>query len=133
MIPRNQLFLVIVIILILDFSAIFLSNTTGMIVSSRENPFTVSEVYDKVLLGEDVFVKGRVTEVLEDHVSEKGFVYQQFMISDGEEEIKVFCSIKYGRTKVKEGDQIVFDGEFRKYYGTYEISGFCSEIRKINV
>ncbi|NIO21572.1 MAG: hypothetical protein GTN76_12720 [Candidatus Aenigmarchaeota archaeon] len=126
---RKQLVLVIAVILILDFSAIFLSSTTGRIVSSEENPFTVSEVFDKVILEEDVFVKGEVTNILEDHVSSKGFSYQQFMISDGEEEIKVFCSVKYGRTKVKEGDQIIFDGEFKKYYGTYEIYGFCSEIR----
>ena len=130
MIPRKQLILVIAIILIFDILAISLSSITGKIVSSELHPFTVSEVFERSLLGEDVFVKGEVTKVLPDHISKKGFRYQQFVISDGEESIKVFCYTKYGRTSVKEGDGIVFDGEFKKYYGTYEISGFCSEIRK---
>jgi hypothetical protein len=131
MIPRNQWILVVLVILILDVTSVYLSGVAGRIVSSEVSPFSVSEVFDNVLLGEDVFVKGEVTEVLGDHVSEKGFAYQEFVISDGEEEIKVFCSVKYGRTEVKEGDQIVFEGEFRKYYNTHEIYGFCSEIRKI--
>jgi len=121
------------LILILDIAAVSLSNTTGKIVSSELRPLSVSEVFESALLGEDVFVKGEVTEVLKDHVSKKGYVYQQFVISDGEEEIKVFCSVKYSRAEVSEGDEIVFDGEFRKYYNTYEIYGFCSEIKKINI
>lgn len=130
---RKQWIVVILMIIVLDVVAIHLSNTTGRIVSSELRPFTVSEVYDRVLLGEDVFVRGKVTEVLEDHVSKKGFEYQEFMISDREKEIRIFCSVKYGRADVREGDEILFDGEFKKYYGTYEIYGFCSEIRKIKV
>jgi hypothetical protein len=129
MIPRNQWILVVLVILILDVTSVYLSGVAGKIVSSEARPFSVSEVYDRVLLGEDVYVKGKVTEVLEDHVSEKGFAYQEFVISDGEEEIRIFCSVKYGRTEVKEGEDIVFEGDFRKYYNTYEIYGFCSEIR----
>ncbi len=118
------------VILFLDFTAVHLSNVTGNVVSSESRPFTVSEVFDNVLLEEDVFVKGEVTKVLDDHTSEKGFIYQEFMISDGEKSIKVFCSVKYGRADVSEGDEIVFDGEFKKYYNQYEIYGFCSEIRE---
>ncbi|UCC92045.1 MAG: hypothetical protein JSV39_02175 [Candidatus Aenigmatarchaeota archaeon] len=121
--------MVIAIILILNLIAIYLSNTTGRIVSGELLPFTVSEVFDKVLLGEDVFVTGEVIKVLDDHVSKKGYEYQQFFISDGSENIKVFCSVKYGRTDISEGDEILFDGEFKKYYGTHEIYGFCSEIK----
>ena len=131
--PRRQWIAVIVIIVILDMAAISLSSTTGKIVSSESRPFSVSEVFDNVLLGEDVYVEGRVTKVLPDYISKKGFRYQQFMISDAEEEIKVFCSIKYGKADIREGDEVVFDGEFQKYYNTYEISGFCSEIAKINI
>jgi hypothetical protein len=127
--PRRQWILVLVIILILDLLVFSFSGTSGRIIYHEENPLTVSDVFDNVLLGEDVFIKGEVTEVLDDHVSEKGFEYQEFMISDGEESIKVFCSVKYGRTDVSEGDQIVFDGEFKKYYNQYEIYGFCSEIK----
>jgi hypothetical protein len=130
--PRKQWIILVAVILILDLVAISLSNTSANIVSSEFRPFTVSEVFDNVLLEEDVFVKGKVTEVLEDHTSEKGFVYQEFMISDGKEEIKVFCSVKYGRAEVSKGDEIVFDGEFKKYYNQYEIYGFCSEIRTTN-
>lgn len=126
---RNQWILVISLILILDFSAVYLSGVTGNMVSSKSRPFTVSEVYEGSLLGDYVYVKGKVAEVLEDHVSERGYKYQQFVISDGKESIKVFCSVKYGRTNAKEGDHIVFEGEFKKYYGTYEIYGFCSEIK----
>jgi len=127
---RKQMILVVVTILVLNITAIFLSNTTGRIVSSESCPFSVSEVFDEALLGEDVFVKGLVTKVLPDHISKKGFRYQQFIISDGKEEIRIFCSVKYGRTKAKEGDEIIFDGEFKKFHGIYEIYGFCSEVLK---
>jgi|GEM_PF-1750074 len=126
--PRRQWIIVILVIVFLDFAAVYLSSVTGNVVSSGSRPFTVSEVFEHSLLGDYVYIRGEVTEVLEDHISKKGFVYQQFVISDGEEEIKCFCSVKYGRTEVKEGDEIFFDGEFRKYYNTYEIYGFCSEI-----
>ena len=128
---RKQWIAVIVIILILDLLAIYFSNVTANPVSSEFRPFTVSEVFSNSLLGDYVYVRGKVTEVLEDHVSKKGFVYQQFIISDSEEEIKVFCSVKYGRVELNEGDEIVFDGEFKKYYNQYEIYGFCSEIRTL--
>ncbi len=128
---RKQLILVVVTILILDIAALFLSSTTGRVVSSEFRPFSVSEVFDKVLLGEDVFVKGMVTKVLPDHISKKGFRYQQFIISDGKEEIRIFCSVKYGRANVTDGMEIVFDGKFKKYHRIYEIYGFCSEIREV--
>jgi hypothetical protein len=128
---RRQWIIVILVIVALDVLAVYLSGVTGNVVSSESRPFTVSEVFSNSLLGDYVYVRGEVKEVLEDHVSEKDFAYQQFVISDGEEEIKLFCSVKYGRADVREGEKIFFDGEFKKYYGTYEISGFCSEIRKI--
>lgn len=127
--PRRQWVAVVTLILILNLIAVYLSNASGNIVSSESRPFTVSEVFDNALLDEYVFVKGKVTEALEDHTSKKGFVYQEFIISDGSESLKVFCSIKYGKTDVSEGDEIIFDGEFKKYYNQYEIYGFCSEIK----
>lgn len=128
--PRKQWTVLILVILVLDLVAMHVSKVTGDVVSSEERPFTVSEVYDLSLLGDYVYVRGEVKEVLEDHMSEKGFTYQDFILTDGEESIKLFCSTKYGRAEVKEGEEILFDGEFQKYYNTYEIYGFCSEIRK---
>ncbi len=125
----KQWAVVVTIFLILDVLAVWIPSATDAF-PGKSVPLPVSEVFDKVLLGEDVLVKGRVTKVLEDYVSKKGFVYQQFMISDGEEEIRIFCSTKYGKTKVTKGEEIAFEGEFKKYHGTYEIYGFCSEIRK---
>ena len=128
---RKQLFVIVLIITVLDIAAIYLHAASASPVSSELHPFTVSEVFSSSLLGDYVYVKGKVTEILEDHVSEKGFIYQQFMVSDREETIKLFCSTKYGRTEVHEGEEIIFDGEFKKYYGTYEIYGFCSEVRTV--
>ena len=125
--PRRQWILVIVIILILDLLAIYF--TAAGRVSSAARPFSVSEVYGKVLLGEEVFIRGKIVKVLGDYVSRKGYVYQQFVISDGSENIKIFCSTKYGRAEVEEGEEIVFEGEFKKYHGTYEIYGFCSQLQ----
>ncbi|MCK5021611.1 MAG: hypothetical protein KAS32_31680 [Candidatus Peribacteraceae bacterium] len=122
--------ILITIIVVLDVAAIGISSVTGNIASSENVPFTVSEVYEKSLIGDYVYVKGTVSKVLSDHTSEKGFKYQQFMLSDVEQKIKIFCSVKYGRTDVSEGDEILFNGEYKKFYNTYEIYGFCSEIIK---
>ncbi len=67
---------------------------TGNLIRS-DDVTGVSRVYSNVLLGERVKVRGRVSEVMDDHVSGKGYLYQQFMITEGGEEIKVFCSVKF--------------------------------------
>ena len=90
---------------------------------------TVSGIYEKSLIDDYVYVKGKVSNVLSDHTSEKGFDYQQFIVSDDKNSIKIFCSVKYGRTDVSVGDNILFNGEYKKFYNTYEIYGFCSEIK----
>lgn len=131
MTPRKQWIVVISFILFLDVVAIAISNVTGNIAYGEDRPFTTSELYDNALLGEYVYIEGRISKVLEDHTSEKGYDYQQFIMTDGEEEIKAFCSVKYGRSEAKEGDEIIFDGEFKKFYGSYEIYGFCSEVKII--
>jgi len=127
--PRKQWFLVIVIVVILDFAALGFSNFTAMSVSTEQKPLAVSELFRTALLGEEVFIKGNVTEVLPEYKSDKGFSYQQFVISDGDESIKIFCSEKYGNASAKAGDDIIFEGTFQKYQSTFEIYGFCSEIK----
>jgi predicted extracellular nuclease len=126
-----QWILVVSAIVVMDAAALGLSNATGNAVSNGQNPLPVSGVFSGALLGEEVGVKGTVTKVLPEYTSKKGFAYQQFLISDGEEELKVFCSEEYGKSEAKEGDEIVFEGKFQKYYEQYEIYGFCSEIKKI--
>jgi hypothetical protein len=126
---RRQWILVIVIIVILDFAALGFSSFTAMSVSTEQKPFAVSELFRTALLGEEVFIKGSVTEVLPEYTSEKGYNYQQFMLSDGDESIKLFCSAKYGKSEAKAGDEIIFEGTFQKYGITFEIYGFCSEIK----
>jgi hypothetical protein len=44
-------------------------------------------------------------------------------------EMKIFCSEEYGKSNAEEGDEILFEGTFQKYYNEYEIYGFCSEIK----
>ena len=130
---RRQWILVISAILVLDAVALGLSNAanvTGNIVA-QNNPVTVSGVFSGALLGEDVRVKGTVTSVLPEYASKSGSLYQQFMISDGEEEIKIFCSEAYGKADVSLGDGIVFEGKFQKYGGEPEVYGFCADMKKI--
>ncbi len=124
--PRRQWLLAIAAIMAADVIALALS---GSAVSGEQNPFTISGVFSGALLGEDVFVRGFVSETPSEHVSKKGYSYQQFFITDGEEQLKIFCSEKYGKTDAQEGDEIIFEGTFQKYAGTFELYGFCSEIK----
>lgn len=125
---RRKWVLLAVLLLALDALAVGLSVAESS-ASSEVRPFTVSDVLNKALLGDYVYVSGTVSEVREDHVSEKGYVYQEFTLSDEEgESIKLFCSVKYGRSNVSEGNEITFNGELRKYFREMEIYGFCSEI-----
>lgn len=126
---RRQWLVVIVLILLLDAASLALSGSAANAVSSEQNPFTVFQLFSRTLLGEEVYVKGKVAEMLPEYKSKGGYNYQRFVISDGEENIKVFCSEKYGKANVSEGDEIVASGKFQKYYGEFEISGFCSEIK----
>jgi len=126
---RQKWIVLVVLLLTLDVVAISLSSSGAQMTSNEFGPFTVSDVLGKAMLGDYVYVKGMVAEVMEDHVSEKGYVYQELMLGDGEEEIKLFCSTKYGRVNVSKGNEITFNGELRKYFGELEIYGFCSETK----
>ncbi len=89
---------------------------------------SVSELMQRMPLEENVAVTGEVSRVLEDHVSTKGYEYQQFYITDGSQEIKIFCSKYKGTTNVKEGDSVLINGKFQKYYNEYEIYLNCKDV-----
>jgi hypothetical protein len=126
---RKQWFAVIILILLLDAVSLALSGLAANAVSSEQNPFAVSQLFRNALLGEEVYVRGRISEMLPEYKAKSGYNYQQFFISDGEDSIKVFCSQKYGKADVGEGDEIVASGKFQKYYDAFEINGFCREIK----
>ena len=126
---RRQWFVVIVAIFLLDAVSLALSGLAANAASSEQRPFTVSQLFRTALLGEEVYVTGSITKLSPEYKAKSGYNYQQFFISDGEESIKVFCSEKYGKADVSEGDAIVASGKFQKYYEEFEINGFCSEIK----
>jgi len=124
--------IVIAVILIADLISLLIPAFSGNAVNSANspgNPLELSDVFSKALLNESVVVKGTVSQVLPEYKSKSGYNYQQFMITDGKESVKIFCSEKYGKSEAKEGDEIIFNGKFQKYYNQYEIYGFCSEIK----
>jgi len=90
--------------------------------------FTVSELLDQLPLDQYVSVSGVVSEIESDYISKKGYEYQQFMLSDGSEEIKIFCSKYKGSADISQGDQVSLRGRFQKYYQTFEIYLPCSDI-----
>ena len=115
-------------ILLLDLLAVCLQGMESSL-GTAENPMTVSGLLDNGIMEKSYVVKGTVSEVLEDHVSEAGYTYSQFMIGDGKGEIRFFCSQKYGNAEVEEGDVVMVEGSFRNFYGEPELYGFCSEMK----
>ena len=89
---------------------------------------SVSELMDHMPLGEHVTVPGTVSHLAEDHVSSSGHTYQQFFISDGSSEVKVFCSTEPSRADIEMGDEVAVTGKFQKYYDTLEIYADCSSV-----
>jgi uncharacterized protein YdeI (BOF family) len=92
---------------------------------------SVSELMQRMLLEEQVSVPGEVVRVLEDHVSKEGYEYQQFYITDGKYDLKIFCSKYDGPTSVKEEDNVLINGKFQKYYNEYEIYLNCKDVKII--
>ncbi len=89
---------------------------------------SISELVERMPLEENVAVPGEVSRILEDHVSTKGYEYQQFYITDGSQELKIFCSKYKGTTDVKKGDEVLINGKFQKYYNEYEIYLNCKDV-----
>lgn len=101
---------------------------TGLIMGPTYEFSSVSELLERMPLEEEVSVPGEVSRILDDYVSKTGYEYQQFFITDGKNELKIFCSKYRGSTDVKEGDKVLIKGTFQKYYSTYEIYLNCGDV-----
>ncbi len=88
----------------------------------------VSQILQELPLDKAVSVQGAVSKVLSDYTSKKGYVYQQFYITDGAKELKVFCSKYKGSVDIKKGDNVSVTGVFQKYSSTYEIYLECNDV-----
>jgi hypothetical protein len=92
----------------------------------------VTELLRIMPLEEHVSLSGTVSHIGDDHVSDNGNEYQQFFITDGSSEVKVFCSKGGSPVSIEEGDEVFVAGKFQKYYQTIEIYAECSSINVLN-
>lgn len=90
--------------------------------------YSVEELLDALPFERQVVVEANVSAVLEDYTSESGTTFQRFRVTDGEEEVLVFCSTAEGRIRIEPGDGVTVSGTFQEFYGTYEIYTDCSSI-----
>jgi TorA maturation chaperone TorD len=88
----------------------------------------VTELLDEMPLDQQVSLSGTVSRVDSDYTSKKGYEYQQFFVSDGHSEVKVFCSKYRGSVDVSEGDEVFLSGKLQKYYQTLEIYTECPSV-----
>jgi hypothetical protein len=91
---------------------------------------TVTELLDEMPLDRRVSLSGNVSRVDDDFTSDRGYEYQQFYLSDGQSEIKVFCSKYSGSAVLREGDEVFLSGKLQRYYQSLEI---YTECRSVNV
>ncbi|HJW96861.1 MAG TPA: hypothetical protein VJ485_01730 [archaeon] len=89
---------------------------------------TVSGMLENPPLDQNVEAQGTVSRVMQDYVSKKGYQYQQFYISDGSKDLKVFCSKYKGSVDIQKGDNVSVIGKFQKYSNTYEIYTECNNV-----
>jgi hypothetical protein len=92
----------------------------------------VTELLGSMPLEEHVSLPGTVSLVDEDFTSESGYEYQQFFITDGVKEVKVFCSKYSGTVSIKEGDEVFLTGKFQKYYDALEIYTDCPSVNVLS-
>lgn len=92
---------------------------------------SVSQILQELPLDKAVSVEGTVSKVQADYTSKKGYVYQQFYITDGAKELKVFCSKYKGSVDVRKSDNVSVTGTFQKYGSTYEIYTECGNVEAI--
>lgn len=79
-------------------------------------------------VGRHVTVTGTVTISPENYTAESGNTYQEFRISDGTGDIKVFCNTRDGRVSVDQGEDVTVKGTFKEFYGTPEIYAACAAV-----
>lgn len=56
-----------------------------------EEPVNVSVLLNEVPLSISITVEGNVSEVLSNYVSKKGLIYNRYLLSDGFNDVLVFC------------------------------------------
>ena len=105
---------------------------TGIAVFLSLNPsYTVSSLLSKKPLNQIVTVTGSVLNTPEDYTAKKtGNVFQQFYITDGSKQIKVFCSKDTG-LKLTKNDGVEVTGKFILFANEYEVADLlCSAVNK---
>ena len=105
---------------------------TGIAVFLSLNPsYTVSPLLSKKPLNQIVTVTGSVLNAPEDYTAKKtGKVFQQFYITDGSKQIKVFCS-KDTELKLTKNDGVEVTGKFKLFRNEYEVADLsCSAVNK---
>ena len=119
---------VIAIVVIITGIAVFLSLNPSYEDKARE---TVSSLLSKKPLNQIVTVTGSVLNTPEDYTAKKtGNVFQQFYITDGSKQIKVFCS-KDTELKLTKNDGVEVTGKFILFANEYEVADLlCSAVNK---
>ena len=105
---------------------------TGIAVFLSLNPsYTVSPLLSKKPLNQIVTVTGSVLNAPEDYTAKTtGNVFQQFYITDGSKQIKVFCSKDTG-LKLTKNDGVEVTGKFILFANEYEVADLlCSAVNK---
>jgi len=95
---------------------------------AAEEMGSVSQILQELPLDRTVSVEGTVSKILSDYTSKKGYQYQQFYITDGSKELKIFCSKYKGPIDVQKNDNVSVTGTFQKYGSAYEIYTECGNV-----
>ena len=92
---------------------------------------TVSSLLEKKPLNKIVTVNGLVSSTPEDYSAESsGKLYQQFYLTDGSKQLKVFC-LKDTKLTISKNDKIEVIGKFIQFGKEYQITDLpCSKIQK---
>ncbi|MCJ7816472.1 MAG: hypothetical protein MUP55_01320 [Candidatus Aenigmarchaeota archaeon] len=99
---------------------------------AAEEMGSVSQILQELPLDKTVSVDGTVSRILSDYTSKKGYQYQQFYITDGSKELKIFCSKYKGSIDIQKSDNVSVTGKFQKYSNTYEIYSECGNVEVLN-
>jgi len=129
---------VIAIVVIITGIAVFLSlnpseDPLQRLPTSGLKPlaYTVSSLLSKKPLNQIVTVTGSVLNTPKDYTAKTtGNVFQQFYITDGSKQIKVFCS-KDTELKLTKNDGVEVTGKFILFANEYEVADLsCSAVNK---
>jgi hypothetical protein len=95
---------------------------------AAEDMGSVSQILQELPLDKTISVEGTVSRLLSDYTSKKGYQYQQFYITDGAKELKIFCSKYKGPVSIQKNDNVSVTGVFQEYSGSYEIYMECKDV-----